>query len=208
VSAARGGGRPNQIPRSWVRALQEAASLPKPLGGHGDVQPRFERAWQGRGGLSIATRRSAKPACPAAMRGAGGAALGGEQSANFLSHGSTAMKRRWPLTACRVASLIMGGRVPAEWMESSFRPYPAGWSMFIRPLERRKHLQQSEPLAGMEQAEASMAGSGRVAGGAAHRTLLRVHGRGAEQGPGMDHWFVPSAACPVRAQTTPESAGC
>ncbi|APD48208.1 phosphoglucosamine mutase [Synechococcus sp. CS-602] len=185
----------DQILFLWGGALQEAAQLPdNRLVATVMSNLGFERAWQGRGGLLDRTAVGDQHV-HAAME-ASGAALGGEQSGHILSlqHG---MSGDGLLTALQVASLIHGrGGSLAEWMESSFRPYPQRLVNVIVPaLERRQHWQQSEPLRrAVEQAEASMAGSGRVLVRASGtEPLLRVMVEAAEQDQ-VDHWSSHLAA--------------
>jgi phosphoglucosamine mutase len=148
----------------------------------------FERAWQARGGVLERTAVGDQHV-HAAMEELG-AALGGEQSGHILSahHG---MSGDGLLTALQVATLVHGqGGTLAEWMDSSFHPYPQKLvNVRVPDKGRRTGWHGCEPLAAaVAQAEAAMAGSGRVLVRASGtEPLLRVMVEAAEQAD-VDHW--------------------
>jgi phosphoglucosamine mutase len=148
----------------------------------------FERAWTDAGGLLERTPVGDQHV-HAAME-ALGAGLGGEQSGHILSarHG---LSGDGLLTALQVATLVHGrGQSLADWMETSFRPYPQKLVNVIVPdRERRTQWQQCEPLRqAVEQAEQAMAGSGRVLVRASGtEPLLRVMVEAAEA-EAVEHW--------------------
>jgi phosphoglucosamine mutase len=147
-----------------------------------------ERAWQADGGVLERTDVGDQHV-HAAMESLG-AGLGGEQSGHILSarHG---MSGDGLLTALQVATLIHGGGLSlAEWMESSFRPYPQRLvNVTVPDRQRRQQWEQCEPLRlAVAEAEAAMAGHGRVLVRASGtEPLLRVMVEAAEQGQ-VDHW--------------------
>jgi len=179
----------DQILYLWGQALMAEGALP-----HNRIVATvmsnlgFERAWQERGGLLERTAVGDQYV-HAAME-ALGAALGGEQSGHILSarHG---MSGDGLLTALQVASLIQaqGGSL-SDWLDSSFRPYPQKLvNVTVPDKQRRTGWQACEPLhAAVVQAEAAMAGSGRVLVRASGtEPLLRVMVEAAEQAD-VDHW--------------------
>ena len=185
----------DQILFLWGGALQEASQLPDDrLVATVMSNLGFERAWQGRGGVLERTAVGDQHV-HAAME-ASGAALGGEQSGHILSsrHG---MSGDGLLTALQVATLIHSrGTSLADWMESSFRPYPQRLvNVTVPDRQRRQHWQQCAPLQqAVEQAEAAMAGGGRVLVRASGtEPLLRVMVEAAEQQL-VDHWSTHLAA--------------
>ena len=185
----------DQILFLWGGALQEAAQLPdNRLVATVMSNLGFERAWQGRGGVLDRTAVGDQHV-HAAME-ASGAALGGEQSGHILSaqHG---MSGDGLLTALQVATLIHGrGGTLADWLDGSFRPYPQRLvNVTVPDRQRRQHWQQSAPLLqAVEQAEAAMAGCGRVLVRASGtEPLLRVMVEAAEQEL-VDHWATRLAA--------------
>jgi phosphoglucosamine mutase len=95
------------------------------------------------------------------------------------------------LTALQVATLLhQGGQSLADWMDSSFHPYPQTLvNVTVPDRQRRQQWQQCDPLRlAVEQAEAAMAGDGRVLVRASGtEPLLRVMVEAAEQGL-VDHW--------------------
>ncbi|QCH15200.1 phosphoglucosamine mutase [Synechococcus sp. CB0101] len=154
----------------------------------------FERAWQASGGLLERTAVGDQYV-HAAMEELG-AALGGEQSGHILSarHG---MSGDGLLTALQVASLIQarGGSL-ADWMDSSFQPYPQKLvNVTVPDKARRTGWQSCAPLSeAVQQAEAAMHGSGRVLVRASGtEPLLRVMVEAAEQAD-VDHWSQHLAA--------------
>jgi phosphoglucosamine mutase len=185
----------DQILYLWGQALMAEGALPQNrivatvmsnLG--------FERAWQARGGVLERTAVGDQYV-HAAMEDLG-AALGGEQSGHILSarHG---MSGDGLLTALQVASLIQasGGSL-ADWLEGSFQPYPQKLvNVTVPSRERRTEWQACEPLRqAVEQAEAAMAGSGRVLVRASGtEPLLRVMVEAADPGD-VDHWSSHLAA--------------
>jgi phosphoglucosamine mutase len=179
----------DQILYLWGQALMAEGALP-----HNRIVATvmsnlgFERAWQERGGLLERTAVGDQYV-HAAMEVLG-AALGGEQSGHILSarHG---MSGDGLLTALQVASLIQaqGGSL-SDWLDSSFRPYPQKLvNVTVPDKQRRTGWQACEPLhAAVVQAEAAMAGSGRVLVRASGtEPLLRVMVEAAEQAD-VDHW--------------------
>jgi phosphoglucosamine mutase len=189
----------DQILYLWGTALRQANQLPEArivatvmsnLG--------FERAWQADGGVLERTPVGDQHV-HAAMEELG-AALGGEQSGHILSarHG---MSGDGLLTALQVATLIHGaGLSLAEWMDGSFRPYPQRLvNVTVLDRQRRTQWQSCDPLRqAVEQAEAAMAGQGRVLVRASGtEPLLRVMVEAAEQGQ-VDHWTDHLAAAAER----------
>jgi phosphoglucosamine mutase len=192
VLAVDGQGRlvdGDQILYLWGSALRDQGALPD----HRIVATvmsnlGFERAWTDAGGLLERTPVGDQHV-HAAME-ALGAGLGGEQSGHILSarHG---LSGDGLLTALQVATLVHGrGQSLADWMETSFRPYPQKLVNVIVPdRERRTQWQQCEPLRqAVEQAEQAMAGSGRVLVRASGtEPLLRVMVEAAEA-EAVEHW--------------------
>jgi phosphoglucosamine mutase len=125
-----------------------------------------------------------------------GAGLGGEQSGHILSarHG---MSGDGLLTALQVATLLhRSGQSLADWMDSSFQPYPQTLvNVTVPDRQRRQQWQQCEPLRqAVVAAEAAMAGRGRVLVRASGtEPLLRVMVEAAEQQL-VDHWAAQLAA--------------
>ncbi len=148
----------------------------------------FERAWQASGGVLERTDVGDQHV-HAAME-ALGAGLGGEQSGHILSarHG---MSGDGLLTALQVATLIHGAGLRLdEWMDGSFQPYPQRLvNVTVPDRQRRQQWQQCEPLRRLvAEAEAAMAGHGRVLVRASGtEPLLRVMVEAAEQAQ-VDHW--------------------
>ena len=148
----------------------------------------FERAWQAKGGVLERTAVGDQYVHQAMEQM--GAGLGGEQSGHILSarHG---MSGDGLLTALQVATLLhQGGQSLADWMDSSFEPYPQTLvNVTVPDRQRRQQWQQCDPLRlAVEQAEAAMAGEGRVLVRASGtEPLLRVMVEAAEQGL-VDHW--------------------
>ncbi len=185
----------DQILYLWGQALMAEGALPdnrivatvmSNLG--------FERAWQASGGRLERTAVGDQYV-HAAMEDLG-AALGGEQSGHILSarHG---MSGDGLLTALQVATLIQarGGSL-ADWMDSSFHPYPQKLvNVTVPDKGRRTGWQSCTPLSdAVRQAEAAMQGSGRVLVRASGtEPLLRVMVEAAEQGD-VDHWSEHLAA--------------
>jgi phosphoglucosamine mutase len=179
----------DQVLYLWGQALMDAGELPQNrLVATVMSNLGFERAWQARGGLLERTAVGDQYV-HAAMEELG-AVLGGEQSGHILSarHG---MSGDGLLTALQVASLIRrsGGSL-ADWLDGSFRPYPQKLVNVIVPdRSRRTGWQQCDALAGaVADAEAAMAGSGRVLVRASGtEPLLRVMVEAAEAGD-VEHW--------------------
>ncbi|MCP9931140.1 phosphoglucosamine mutase [Cyanobium sp. AMD-g] len=148
----------------------------------------FERAWQASGGVLERTDVGDQHV-HAAME-ALGAGLGGEQSGHILSarHG---MSGDGLLSALQVATLIHGAGLKLdEWMDGSFQPYPQRLvNVTVPDRQRRQQWQQCEPLRlAVAEAEAAMAGHGRVLVRASGtEPLLRVMVEAAEQSQ-VDHW--------------------
>jgi len=185
----------DQILYLWGSALRQADQLPDArLVATVMSNLGFERAWQERGGVLERTPVGDQYV-HAAMEELG-AGLGGEQSGHILSarHG---MSGDGLLTALQVATLIHnGGQTLAEWMDSSFRPYPQLLvNVTVPDRQRRQQWQQCDPLRrAVEQAEQAMAGQGRVLVRASGtEPLLRVMVEAAEQRQ-VDHWAGQLAA--------------
>jgi phosphoglucosamine mutase len=185
----------DQILFLWGSALQEAGDLPdnrivatvmSNLG--------FERAWTEAGGVFERTAVGDQYVHAAMERL--GAGLGGEQSGHILSarHG---MSGDGLLTAVQVATLVQGrGQTLAEWMDSSWRPFPQKLVNVVVP-DRQKRVgwQDCEPLRdSVAKAEQAMAGSGRVLVRASGtEPLLRVMVE-AERMEQVEHWCQTLAA--------------
>jgi phosphoglucosamine mutase len=179
----------DQILYLWGQALMAEGALPENrivatvmsnLG--------FERAWQAAGGLLERTAVGDQYV-HAAMEDLG-AALGGEQSGHILSarHG---MSGDGLLTALQVATLIQarGGSL-ADWMDTSFQPYPQKLvNVTVPDKGRRTGWEACEPLReAVQAAETAMDGCGRVLVRASGtEPLLRVMVEAAEQSD-VDHW--------------------
>ncbi len=179
----------DQILYLWGGALLEAGQLPENrLVATVMSNLGFERAWEQRGG--VLERTAVGDQYVHAAMETSGAALGGEQSGHILSarHG---MSGDGLLTALQVATLIAaGGGSLADWLDTSFRPYPQILlNVTVPDRQRRQQWQSCEPLrAAVEQAEASMAGSGRVLVRASGtEPLLRVMVEAAQQRE-VEHW--------------------
>jgi phosphoglucosamine mutase len=185
----------DQILYLWGQALLAEGALP----GNRIVATvmsnlGFERAWQARGGVLERTAVGDQHV-HAAMEELG-AALGGEQSGHILSarHG---MSGDGLLTALQVASLVQGrGGSLADWLDSSFAPYPQKLvNVTVPNRERRCAWEACGPLReAVEQAEAAMAGCGRVlVRSSGTEPLLRVMVEAADQAD-VDHWSSHLAA--------------
>jgi len=179
----------DQILYLWGSALLEAGELPdQRLVATVMSNLGFERAWQAKGGVLERTAVGDQHVHQAME--ALGAGLGGEQSGHILSarHG---MSGDGLLTALQVATLIHGrGGTLAEWLDTSFEPYPQLLvNVTVPDRQRRTQWQQCEPLRlAVEQAEAAMAGQGRVLVRASGtEPLLRVMVEAASQ-EAVDHW--------------------
>jgi len=179
----------DQILYLWGSALRDAGALPdnrivatvmSNLG--------FERAWTEAGGVLERTAVGDQHV-HAAMEEFG-AGLGGEQSGHILSarHG---MSGDGLLTALQVATLVHGrGQTLADWMDSSWTPFPQKLvNVTVPDRQRRTQWQQCEPLRqAVERAEQAMAGSGRVLVRASGtEPLLRVMVEAAEMEQ-VEHW--------------------
>lgn len=185
----------DQILFLWGSALLEGGALPQArLVATVMSNLGFERAWQARGGLLERTAVGDQYVHQA-MEDLG-AGLGGEQSGHILSarHG---MSGDGLLTALQVATLIHGrGITLADWLDQSFEPYPQLLvNVTVPDRQRRTQWQQCEPLRlAVEQAEAAMAGQGRVLVRASGtEPLLRVMVEAASQAD-VDHWAQTLAA--------------
>ena len=179
----------DQILYLWGSALLEAGELPDGrLVATVMSNLGFERAWQQRGGVLERTAVGDQYVHQAMQEL--GAGLGGEQSGHILSaqHG---MSGDGLLTALQVATLIHGRGISlAEWLDQSFAPYPQLLvNVTVPDRERRTQWQACEPLRqAVEQAEAAMAGQGRVLVRASGtEPLLRVMVEAASQAD-VDHW--------------------
>ncbi|MFM7674405.1 MAG: phosphoglucosamine mutase [Synechococcus sp.] len=185
----------DQILYLWGSELQDAGQLPDDrivatvmsnLG--------FERAWQARGGLLERTAVGDQYVHHAMEEL--GAGLGGEQSGHILSarHG---MSGDGLLTALQVATRLQArGQTLADWLEGSFRPYPQLLvNVTVPDRQRRQQWQECEPLRrAVEEAEAAMAGQGRVLVRASGtEPLLRVMVEAAERRQ-VEHWAHQLAA--------------
>ncbi len=173
----------------WGSALRRAGQLPDDrLVATVMSNLGFERAWQASGGVLERTDVGDQHV-HAAME-ALGAGLGGEQSGHILSarHG---MSGDGLLSALQVATLIHGAGLKLdEWMDGSFQPYPQRLvNVTVPDRQRRQQWQDCEPLRlAVAEAEAAMAGHGRVLVRASGtEPLLRVMVEAAEQSQ-VDHW--------------------
>jgi phosphoglucosamine mutase len=194
----------DQILYLWGSSLRSAGALPDSrLVATVMSNLAFERAWQAAGGVLERTAVGDQHV-HAAME-ALGAALGGEQSGHILSarHG---MAGDGLLTALQVATLVHGrGQSLAEWMDTSFTPYPQRLvNVTVVDRERRTGWQRCEPLReAVERAERAMEGRGRVLVRASGtEPLLRVMVEAAEQEQ-VDHWCAELAAEAERHLNTP-----
>jgi phosphoglucosamine mutase len=185
----------DQILYLWGSALLEAGDLPEGrLVATVMSNLGFERAWQARGGVLERTAVGDQHVHRAMEEL--GAALGGEQSGHILSarHG---MSGDGLLTALQVATLINGrGTTLADWLDSSFQPYPQLLvNVTVPDRGRRSQWQQCEPLRqAVAQAEVAMAGQGRVLVRASGtEPLLRVMVEAADQAD-VEHWAHTLAA--------------
>jgi phosphoglucosamine mutase len=153
----------DQILYLWGSSLRAAGELPDSrLVATVMSNLGFERAWQAEGGVLERTAVGDQHV-HAAMEELG-AALGGEQSGHILSarHG---MAGDGLLTALQVATLVHSrGQSLAEWMDSSFTPYPQKLvNVTVPDRERRTGWRGCEPLReAVERAERAMEGRGRV----------------------------------------------
>jgi phosphoglucosamine mutase len=179
----------DQILYLWGKALMQDGALPdnrivatvmSNLG--------FERAWQASGG--VLERTAVGDQYVHAAMEQFGAGLGGEQSGHILSarHG---MSGDGLLTALQVATLIQasGGSL-ADWMDSSFQPYPQKLvNVTVPDRARRTGWEGCAPLReAVQAAEMAMAGSGRVLVRASGtEPLLRVMVEAAEP-EAVEHW--------------------
>ena len=185
----------DQILYLWGSDLLESGDLPdRRLVATVMSNLGFERAWQAKGGVLERTAVGDQYVHQAMDEL--GAGLGGEQSGHILSarHG---MSGDGLLTALQVATLIHGrGITLADWLDGSFQPYPQLLvNVTVPDRDRRTQWQACEPLRqAVEQAEAAMAGQGRVLVRASGtEPLLRVMVEAASQGD-VDHWAHTLAA--------------
>ncbi|MCP9775856.1 phosphoglucosamine mutase [Cyanobium sp. WAJ14-Wanaka] len=148
----------------------------------------FEKAWQAKGG--VLERTSVGDQFVHQAMEQLGAGLGGEQSGHILSarHG---MSGDGLLTALQVATLLHHrGQSLADWLDTSFSPYPQSLvNVTVPDRLRRQQWQDCEPMRmAVERAEAAMDGQGRVLVRASGtEPLLRVMVEAVEQGL-VDHW--------------------
>lgn len=185
----------DQILYLWGSALRQSGLLPADrIVATVMSNLAFERAWQQSGGLLERTPVGDQYV-QAAMEQFG-AGLGGEQSGHILSahHG---MSGDGLLTALQVATLVhRRGQTLAEWMEGSFRPYPQKLvNVTVTDRKRRISWQECAPMREVvAQAEAAMAGQGRVLVRASGtEPLLRVMVEAAETEQ-VEHWTTLLAA--------------
>ncbi len=185
----------DQILYLWGSALLQSGSLPdRRIVATVMSNLGFERAWQQRGGVLERTPVGDQHVHRAMEEL--GAGLGGEQSGHILSarHG---MSGDGLLTALQVATLLHGrGLSLADWLDSSFRPYPQSLvNVRVPDRERRQGWQQCDPLRReVERAEAEMRGQGRVLVRASGtEPLLRVMVEAAEPQL-VSHWAGQLAA--------------
>ncbi|MCS5697962.1 phosphoglucosamine mutase [Cyanobium sp. FGCU-52] len=185
----------DQILFLWGSALRDAGQLPdQRIVATVMSNLGFERAWQERGG--VLERTPVGDQYVHAAMEAMGAALGGEQSGHILSarHG---MSGDGLLTALQVATLIHGGGGSlADWMDTSFTPWPQKLvNITVPDRERRIGWQSCDPLRlEVERAEAAMEGRGRVLVRASGtEPLLRVMVEAAEMEQ-VEHWAGQLAA--------------
>jgi phosphoglucosamine mutase len=179
----------DQILYLWGTALLQAGHLPeRRIVATVMSNLGFERAWLDKGGVLERTAVGDQYVHEAME--ALGAGLGGEQSGHILSarHG---MSGDGLLTALQVATLLHAeGRSLADWLDTSFRPYPQVLvNVTVPDRQRRQEWQQCDPLRqAVEQAEAAMQGHGRVLVRASGtEPLLRVMVEASEQAA-VDHW--------------------
>jgi phosphoglucosamine mutase len=185
----------DQILYLWGSSLRSAGELPDArLVATVMSNLGFERAWQAAGG--VLERTDVGDQFVYAAMEALGATLGGEQSGHILSarHG---MAGDGLLTALQVATLVHGrGQSLADWMDSSFTPYPQKLvNVTVPDRERRTGWQRCEPLReAVERAERAMAGQGRVLVRASGtEPLLRVMVEAAEPEQ-VERWCAELAA--------------
>jgi phosphoglucosamine mutase len=179
----------DQILYLWGSALLEQGTLPdRRLVATVMSNLGFERAWQARGG--VLERTAVGDQYVHARMEELGAGLGGEQSGHILSarHG---MSGDGLLSALQVATLVAGrGQSLADWINTSFQPYPQRLvNVTVPDRGRRQGWQQCDPLReAVEAAETAMEGRGRVLVRASGtEPLLRVMVEAAEMGV-VDHW--------------------
>ena len=192
VLAVDGRGRTvdgDQILTLWGSALRDRGELPgNRLVATVMSNLGFERAWQASGGVLERTAVGDQHV-HAAMEQLG-AGLGGEQSGHILAarHG---MSGDGLLTALQVATLVHSrGQSLADWMDGSWTPFPQKLvNVTVPDRQKRVGWQDCEPLRlAVEQAEAAMAGSGRVLVRASGtEPLLRVMVEAAEMEQ-VEHW--------------------
>jgi phosphoglucosamine mutase len=194
----------DQILYLWGSSLRTAGELPDSrLVATVMSNLGFERAWQAAGG--VLERTAVGDQYVHAAMEASGAALGGEQSGHILSarHG---MAGDGLLTALQVATLVHGrGQSLAEWMDTSFTPYPQKLvNVTVPDRERRTGWERCEPLReAVERAERAMEGRGRVLVRASGtEPLLRVMVEAAEQEQ-VDRWCDELAAEAERRLNSP-----
>ena len=185
----------DQILYLWGSSLLEQGQLPEGrLVATVMSNLGFERAWQARGG--VLERTAVGDQYVHARMEELGAGLGGEQSGHILSaeHG---MSGDGLLTALQVATLVASrGQSLADWIDTSFEPYPQRLvNVTVPDRERRQRWQQCDPLQeAVLAAEAAMEGRGRVLVRASGtEPLLRVMVEAAEMAD-VDHWCDTLAA--------------
>ena len=192
VLAVDGRGRivdGDQILYLWGTALREAGALPdKRIVATVMSNLGFERAWCESGGLLERTAVGDQYVHAAMLEL--GAGLGGEQSGHILS-ASHGMSGDGLLTALQVATLVHGrGQDLAEWMDGSWTSYPQKLvNVTVQDRQKRTQWHECEPLwQAVEEAEAAMAGCGRVlVRPSGTEPLLRVMVEAAEAEQ-VEHW--------------------
>lgn len=173
----------------WGQALRQAQKLP------GDLivatvmaNLGFERAWNELGGSLVRTAVGDQYVQAEMQRT--GAMLGGEQSGHILCHHYN-MTGDGMLTALHLASLVRQSGVPlTQLVDQSFQPYPQLLrNVRVEDRERRLNWQDCDAVnSAIAQAEAAMAGLGRILVRASGtEPLIRVMVE-AESADVAEHW--------------------
>jgi phosphoglucosamine mutase len=173
----------------WGQALRQAQKLP------GDLivatvmaNLGFERAWNQLGGSLVRTAVGDQYVQAEMQRT--GAMLGGEQSGHILCHHYN-MTGDGMLTALHLASLVHQSGVPlTQLVDQSFQPYPQLLrNVRVEDRERRLNWQDCDAVSqAIAQAEAAMAGQGRILVRASGtEPLIRVMVE-AESADVAEHW--------------------
>jgi phosphoglucosamine mutase len=173
----------------WGQALRQAQKLP------GDLivatvmaNLGFERAWNQLGGSLVRTAVGDQYVQAEMQRT--GAMLGGEQSGHILCHHYN-MTGDGMLTALHLASLVRQSGVPlTQLVDQSFQPYPQLLrNVRVEDRERRLNWQDCDAVnSAIAQAEAAMAGLGRILVRASGtEPLIRVMVE-AESADVAEHW--------------------